>query len=67
MRILFEIFMMVAAVGAIFALGKGFPGFGAVLRGLLFNPIGILCIIGLVFGIVILRKNRARDRTRDHS
>ena len=67
MRILFEIFMMIAAIGVIFALGKGFPGFGAVLRGLLFNPIGILCIIGLVFWILVLRTRMARNRTRDHS
>jgi hypothetical protein len=61
MRILWEIFTVVMAIGVLFAISKGFPAFGRVVGFLLLNPIGLLAVAGLVVWIIVLR-NRAIAR-----
>ena len=40
----------------VLALAKGFPAFGAVLRALFFNPVGLLVLVGGIVTIVALRR-----------
>ena len=61
MRVLWEIFTVVMGIGVIFAISKGFPAFGRAIAFVLFNPIGLVCVIGLVIWIIVLR-NRATER-----
>ena len=62
MRILWEIFTVIAGIGVIFAIAKGFPAFGRMLAFLLFNPIGLLGVVGLVIWIIVLRNRAATKR-----
>ncbi len=59
MRILWEIFMVIAGIGVIFAIGKGFPGFGRILL----HPLGWILAIGAIILIIILRSRAAAKRT----
>jgi hypothetical protein len=61
MRALWEIFTVIMGVLVIFAIAKGFPAFGKVLAFLLFNPIGLISIAGLIIWMIVLR-NRAIAR-----
>ena len=63
MRILWEIFTVLIGLGVVFALAKGFPQFGQVLRVLIFNPIGLICVAGLILAMVFLRKRTAQRHT----
>ncbi len=63
MRLMWEIFTVLAGIGVIFALGKGFPGFGRVLR-LFLHPVGLLFLAGLCVWIVVLRKRSAARRAQ---
>ena len=64
MRLMWEIFTVLAGIGVIFALGKGFPGFGRVLAFFLVNPYGLLCLVGLFVWIVVIRKRTAAQRAQ---
>jgi hypothetical protein len=57
MRILWELFTVFVGIGVIFAIGKGFPGFGRILL----HPFGWILSIALLIWIIILR-NRAAAR-----
>lgn len=61
MRALWEIFTVIVGIGVIFGIAKGFPAFGRALAFVLFNPIGLICVVGIVIWIVVLR-NRAAAR-----
>lgn len=61
MRILWEIFTLVMAIGVLFAISKGFPAFGRVLAAIVFNPIGLLALAGVTIWVIVLR-NRAAER-----
>ena len=64
MRVLWEIFTLLIVIAALFAIGRGFPQFGNVLKFLVLNPIGLLCTAGLVVWIVLMRKRAAERKTR---
>jgi len=59
MRHLWEIFTVIAGIGVIFAVAKGFPAFGKVLLFLLLNPLGIAAIVGIVIWISVRRRRRS--------
>ncbi len=62
MRILWEIFTLFIGIGVIFAIAKGFPQFGQILRAVLLNPIGLIGLAGFVFVLIVLRKRAAGRR-----
>lgn len=60
MKRLWEIFMLIAGIGIILAVARGFPMFGKVLLFLILNPIGIAAIIGIAIWIAV-RRRRTED------
>ena len=66
MRLLWEIFTVLVGIGVIFALGKGFPQFGQVLRFFL-HPLGLVLVAGIVIWMILIRKRTAARRARQSS
>ena len=66
MRALWEIFTVVMGIGVIFAISKGFPAFGKAIAFVLFNPIGLVCVIGTVIWIIVLRNRATAKRAEGH-
>lgn len=67
MRLLWEIFTLIAALGVLFAIAKGFPQFGQALRLLFLHPFGWVCMIGLFVWITVIRSRRAASQGQDPS
>ena len=59
MRLLWEIFTLIAAIGIILAVGRGFPTFGKVMASFLFNPVGLMLTIGMICVIVYVRRRKS--------
>ena len=62
MKVVWEIFTLILGIGIILAIGKGFPQFGAVLRSLLFNPLGLVLLAGGILAIILFRMRAIRPR-----
>ena len=63
MRVLWEIFTVIIGVMVIFAIAKGFPGFGKFLAFILLNPIGLLGVVGLSIWVIVIRNRALADKS----
>ncbi len=63
MRQLWEVFLLLAGIGVILALAKGFPGFGRILFFLVANPLGLLLTIGLIAWIALRRRRSTGSKS----
>ena len=61
MRVLWEIFTLMVGIGILFALAKGFPGFGRVLFFFIANPFGLVLTIGLIVLVVFVRRRKPQS------
>ncbi|MCA8956337.1 MAG: hypothetical protein KDC87_09695 [Planctomycetes bacterium] len=61
MRRLGELLVLLAGIGVILAVARGFPALGRGLLFLLTNPVGLLCVGGLTAWVAV-RRHRARNR-----
>jgi xanthine/uracil permease len=67
MRVILDVFTLVMGIGIIFAIGKGFPQFGSLLRLILLNPLGLALLAGLILAIILFRSRATRQHQDDHS